>query len=162
MSMKFLTSIDGAIIDNVYQPIANRLSWLMRPKELFLFCLMGDIIGTLVSMYLAYISNQVYFGYALGAIILPVIYISSTHRPDTTSQFGNPMRIITFLIMARLASVISVPVGVVSLMRDTNLTNWVFQFSFFLYVCFMYFEACNAPPPREQKKPVGNLAWNKT
>lgn len=154
--MRRLRDIDGAIIDYVAQPIANRLADVATPKQISLFLLMGVLFANAILFISQWkTSNTIDLGLGLMFLLGPGMYFSASRRPDTNGRGANPCRVLPSFIATRLVSLI---VGAWAFFSDPTIDGWISLASVWLWVGYVYFEACGNPPPRPRKQTIGQLA----
>lgn len=146
--MKWLSTVDGAVIDRVYQPIADRLADRSSPKQISLFCLMGDIVAVGGLFVVDYINHGMAMDFTggVGLLLGPVIYLGAAMRPETNGA-RNPLRVMMIFLLARLSILLGFVLMILVLAIEPNLNRSIRIFGYFCFLSFAYFEACDKRPP---------------
>lgn len=146
--MKWLEKADGAVIDHVYQPIADRLADRSSPKQISLFCLMGDIVAFFSIFVIDYMNQGMTLNLSGGFPLLvgPAIYWAAARRPETTGA-RNPLRIVTMFVVSRLTVLLGFAFMVPEAFVEPRITKSIGTLGYFCFLSFAYFEACDKRPP---------------
>ena len=157
--LKMLKYLDGALIDCVFQPAANRLQDWGSPKQISMFCLMGFLV-TLGATIALEAATQHTLNVVDGVLFLlgPAIYYSSGIH-DFTSKARNPLRVMPLWIAMRVF-VLLLFVGLTGsdIIVGFSILSFVQVIRGMCMVSQFYFEACDKPPPPVSRQVTG-LAW---
>jgi hypothetical protein len=155
---------DGMLIDGVFQPIADRLTWLASPYQIAKFFVTGFLVGQCIDTacgdWLPWLAPL----RLLACLFVVRLALRDADRAqrhaDSGRRTANPLRGSRTLALGRLINVWMFGVGPSLIAVSANYThasgsNVIYAGSCWLYVAAGFFVACSLNPPlRRQSRPA--------
>lgn len=157
--MNPLRVLDDAILDHVFQPIANRCVSFATPRKLELFCLSGDMVLTLTVIALELQGENLgqFFNFLLGFsfVMTGIRYVIRSHMSEYLGgKTRNPERVDPLYRMLRIQDVLVSAFLIGALFIVGSFPYFLFVLSFLASLASGYFAACDRAPPSERRAKV--------